>query len=143
MTDQIKEIIRRAVTEPTEWMISTPQGEAIMAQRQAAYDAACRQTNCAGRGFNPKDCGNCAMCADMVDHVVEAHSAANAERIMQGVIDALDAAGYVIVPKVPTEEMVAGATACSLKLGQYEEIWAAMIEEGRSAETGTHNKGKG
>jgi hypothetical protein len=65
-----------AMREPTSWRIDSPEGQAIMALRRPAYIEACRQTNCAERGFNESQCGQCAYCADIADHIIEVHSKA-------------------------------------------------------------------
>jgi hypothetical protein len=67
-------IVLEAVREPTEWRADTPEGTAIMALRHPAYVAACRQTNCADRGFDEATGGECAFCADLADEVIETHS---------------------------------------------------------------------
>lgn len=67
--------------DPQGWMIPTPEGEAIMASRLDAYVAACRTSDCAERGFDEKDCGNCAFCADIGDNVIAAYCAQAAKEI--------------------------------------------------------------
>lgn len=62
-----------AMREPVKWSIGTPEGDRIMGLLRPARIEACRQTDCAERGFNETDCGNCAACADMTYFVGEAY----------------------------------------------------------------------
>lgn len=66
---EIVRAVLRALVGPVEWRIDSPEGAAIMAQRRAAYVAACRQIDC-GRADEHQ--GTCARCADMADHILEA-----------------------------------------------------------------------
>ena len=70
--------------EPTDWKYNTPEGDAVAARRQPAYEIVCEQTNCADRGFDPKSCGKCAYCADIADAVIEGHQAATLAAAPQG-----------------------------------------------------------
>jgi hypothetical protein len=62
--------------EPAKWNRDTPEGASVAIRRRAAYVAACRQTNCEGRGAAGGE-GLCATCADMGDAVIEAYFAAS------------------------------------------------------------------
>jgi hypothetical protein len=72
-----------AMREPTEWRIDSPEGKKIMALRKPAYIAACRQTNCAARGFDETNCGCCAYCADIADDIIETHSRAMIDAVLK------------------------------------------------------------
>ena len=62
----------RAIRDPTAWR----------ALRKPSYVAACRQTNCAGRGFEEGNSWQCAYCADIADDIIETHAKASVDALL-------------------------------------------------------------